>query len=369
MDTRPVVTFGEIMGRFMPAGHLRLRQAMPGSLDITFGGAEANVAVSLARLDMPARYVTALPEGPITVACLDDLRGHGVDVSGVRVLPSGRFGLYFVERGANQRPSTVTYDREGSTMSVAPASTYSWDEILGGARWLHTTGITPAISERAAEATVDAVREAARLSIPVSFDLNFRKKLWRWEPGTDPKTLAGRVVREILPYVSVLIGNEEDADDVLGIKAGETRVDAGQLDVGRYPHVAAQIAEQFPNLRKIAVTLRESLSADYNRWGAMLYDTAAAHPTFAPTVDGAYAPYEIRDIVDRVGGGDAFGAGLIRMLADDTPLGDAHDDDTSLRFAVAASCLAHSIGGDFNLSSYDEVLALANGSGSGRVIR
>jgi 2-dehydro-3-deoxygluconokinase len=364
--TKPVVTFGEIMGRFMPPGHLRLRQVMPGSLDLTFGGAEANVAVSLARLCLPARYVTALPEGPLTGACLDDLRGHGVDVSGVRVTKEGRFGLYFVERGANQRPSTVTYDREGSAISIASASTYDWDRVLEDARWLHTTGITPAISERAAEATIEAVRTASARSIPVSFDLNFRKKLWRWEAGTDPRALAGRVVREVLPHVTVLIGNEEDAEDVLGIRAGESRVDAGELDVDRYPEVARQIAREFPNLRKIAITLRESVSADFNRWGAMLYDVGSGTATFAPTTDGVYSPYEIHNIVDRVGGGDSFGAGLIRILA----AGDSDaGDETALRFAVAASCLAHSIEGDFNLSSYDEVVALATGSGSGRVIR
>ena len=369
MRKNPVVTFGEIMGRFMPPGHLRLRQAMPGSLDLTFGGAEANVAVSLARLGLPARYVTALPEGALTDACLDDLRGHGVDGSCVKVTREGRFGLYFVERGANQRPSTVTYDRDGSTISITPASSYGWDELLADARWLHTTGITPGISERAADATLGAVRVAASRSIPVSFDLNFRKKLWRWEPGTDSRSLAGRVVREMLPHVTVLIGNEEDAEDVLGIRAGESRVDAGELDVDRYPEVARHIAGDFPNLRKIAITLRESVSADYNRWGAMLYDVATGASCFAPTTDGVYTPYEIRNIVDRVGGGDSFGAGLIRMLAADDAPQDASGDETALRFAVAASCLAHSIQGDFNLSSYDEVLALANGSGSGRVIR
>lgn len=365
MNKTHVVTFGEIMGRFQPAGHLRLRQVIPGSLDLTFGGAEANVAVSVARLGIPSRFVTALPDGPLTEACLAQLRGFEVDVSGVQVTDRGRFGLYFVERGSNQRPSTVTYDRDGSSVSITRSSAYPWETLLADARWFHVTGITPAISAIAAEATMNAVKAASAAGVPVSIDLNYRKKLWRWEPGTAPRELAGRVMREILPYVDVMIGNEEDAEDVLGIRAGESSVATGRLDVARYPDVAARIAEQFSNLRKVAITLRESISADHNRWGAMLYDTASRTPTFAPMRDGEYRPFEIRDIVDRVGGGDAFGAGLIRMLAGD----EEADDASAVNFAVAASCLAHSLSGDFNLSSYDEVAALAGGSGSGRVVR
>jgi len=201
--------------------------------------------------------------------------------------------------------------------------------------------------------------------VPVSVDLNFRGKLWRWEPGTAPRALAGRVMREVLSFADVLIGNEADAEDVLGIRAGDSQVESGRLDVARYPEVAGRIAGEFPGLRKIAITLRESVSADWNRWGAMLYDTASAAACFAPEVDGAYTPFEIRDIVDRVGAGDAFGAGLIRILAGEP---DA-SDERAVSFAVAAGCLAHSIAGDFNPSTYEEVSALAGGSASGRVVR
>ena len=360
-----VVTFGEIMGRFQPPGHLRLRQVMPGAIDLTFGGAEANVAVSVARLGLPSRFVTALPDNPLTDAVIDELRGFGVDVSAIQVTKSGRFGLYFVERGANQRPSTVTYDRDGSAISITPADCYPWDEILSDARWFHVTGVTPAVSRMASDATAAALKAAARHGVPVSIDLNFRRKLWAWEPGTTPGALAGRVMRELLPYVDVLIGNEEDAEDVLGIRAGDTSVESGRLDVDRYPDVAARIAEQFPNIRTVAITLRESLSADHNKWGGMLYDCASKTASFAPTVDREYSPVEIRDIVDRIGGGDAFGAGLIRILAGD----EEATDEFAISFAVAAGCLAHSIAGDFNLSSYAEVMALVGGAGRGRVVR
>ena len=365
MTRTHVVTFGEIMGRLAAPGHLRLRQVLPGSLEFTFGGAEANVAVSVSRLGLPTRLVTALPDGPLNDACRDELRGYGVDISGIQTTESGRFGLYFVERGANQRPSSVTYDRAGSAIATAPASLYPWKDLFADARWFHTTGITPALSASAAEAVLAAVKAAHAQGITVSMDLNFRKKLWRWESGTDPKDLAGRVMREILPFVDVLIGNEGDAEDVLGIRAGGSEVESGKLEIEKYPEVAARIAEQFPNLKKVAITLRESISADHNNWGAMLYDIATTSHVFAPMREGQYRPYQIRDIVDRVGGGDAFGAGLIRILADDTD----HDDEYALSFAVAASCLAHSTSGDFNLATFDEVTALVGGSASGRVIR
>jgi len=360
-----VVTFGEVMGRLMPSGHLRLRQTMPGSFDFTFGGAEVNVAVSLSNLGMPSRFVTALPSNPVTDACMAELRSFGLDLSCVVSKPFGRFGLYYVERGAAQRPSTVTYDRDHSTISLTPESAYDWQRVFANAHWFHLTGITPAISSQAAESCLMAMKEANKRGIPVSFDLNFRKKLWRWEEGTKPNALASKVIRGLLPYVQVLIGNEEDADDVLGIKAGNSSVDSGRLEIERYPEVAQKISLEFPNIKKIAFTLRESISADNNNWGGMLYDVKSGTTSFAPMKNGLYRPWEITDIVDRVGGGDAFGAGLIRALA-----GRELTDDTDvIAFAVASSCLAHTILGDFNLATFDEVLALMKGAGSGRVVR
>ena len=362
---KTIITFGEVMGRFAPAGFLRLRQALPGPLDLTFGGAEANVAASLVQLGAKARFVTALPNHAIADACVGVFAGLGVDTSKILRTREGRLGLYFYENGANQRPSTVIYDRSHSAISLTPASAYDWPGIFEGATWLHLTGITPALSKTAAEAVLHAARAAKQAGLTVSCDLNFRKKLWSWEPGTDSKKLAGRVMREILPSVDLLIANEEDSADVLGIHAENSDVESGHLDVSKYPGVAKRIVAEFPNICQVAITLRESLSALHNNWGAMLYDTASDSSHFAPLRDGKYQPYEIKNIIDRVGGGDSFGAGLIFAL--NTPELSAPQKVVS--FAVAASCFCHSIPGDINFTSRAEVEALMKGIGSGRVQR
>jgi 2-dehydro-3-deoxygluconokinase len=360
-----IVTFGEIMARLAPPGFLRLRQALPGSLDVTFGGAEANVAVSLAMFGAKAAVVTALPDNPLADTCMATLRGLGIDTRHVLRSDVGRLGLYFLEAGANQRASRVIYDRDRSSISLTPADAYDWDTVFEGAAWLHVTGITPALSRLAADATLGAVERAKAKGMTVSCDLNFRGKLWQWDGPTSPRELAGRIMREVLPYVDVLIANEEDCGDVLDIRAGETDVHAGRLDVDRYPDVARRVVEQFADIRLVATTLRQSISASHNNWGAMLYDAAEDAAHFAPQRDGAYQPYEIRNMVDRVGGGDAFAAGLIFGMT-------AREDRSpaaALDFAVAASCLAHSVIGDFNFASRQEVEALAAGSGAGRVER
>lgn len=361
---KTIVTFGEIMGRLCPTGHKRFIQSMPGTLELTFAGAEANVAASLAVLGADTRFATVLPDHTMGDACIQTLRGIGVDTNSI--LRSGdRLGLYFVEKGANQRPSNVIYDREFSAISMAKATDFHWDSIYQGAVWMHTTGITPALSKDAFESTLAAVQAAKDAGLTVSCDLNFRNKLWRWETGTDAKTLARRCMEEILPSVDVVIANEGDAEDVLGIAAEGSDVESGQLDISRYPAVARRIVSQFPNVRQIAITLRESISASHNNWGAMFYDVATDRAHFAPESDGVYTPYQIRDIVDRVGGGDSFGAGLIFAL--NRP--ELKAPDTAIRFAVAASCLAHSIEGDFNFSTRSEVERLMGGNASGRVIR
>jgi len=362
---KTIVTFGEVMGRFAPEGVLRLRQALPGSLDLTFGGAEANVAASLAQLGAPARFVTALPQHAIADACVGFLTGLGVDTSGILRTKQGRLGLYFFENGANQRPSGVIYDRSHSSVSLTKGADYAWDSILEGAGWLHTTGITPSLSQVSAEATLHAVKAAKASGLTVSCDLNFRKKLWNWEPGTDSKALAGKTMRAILPFVDVVIANEEDAADVLNIHAEGTDVESGHLSVDHYPAVAREIAKQFPNVSQVAITLRESISASHNNWGAMLYDVKSGQAHFAPLRGGKYEAYQIRNIVDRVGGGDSFGAGLIFAL--NTP--ELSAPEKAIAFAVAASCLCHSIVGDVNFTSRAEVEALMKGSGSGRVVR
>ncbi|MDP0497326.1 MAG: sugar kinase [Verrucomicrobiota bacterium JB024] len=362
---KTVVCFGEIMGRLAPDQFYRFSQACPGKLDLTFAGAEANVAASISLLGGSSTFVSALPRHAIADACLRTLRGLGVDTTHVLRPGQGRLGLYFVETGANQRPSNVIYDRDYSSVSLTPGEDYPWAEIFAGAGWLHVSGITPALSRQAAEAVKLAAQEAKRAGVTVSCDLNFRKKLWQWEPGCKASALAQRTMREILPYVDVVIGNEEDAADVLGIHAADTDVSSGELAIDKYPQVAAGIAEQFPNVKKVAITLRESVSATHNNWGAMLYAVATRQASFAPLKDGAYCPYEIRDIVDRVGGGDSFAAGLVFALHS----GEYATDAQVIAFAVAASCLAHSIKGDFNFSSRTEVETLMGGNASGRVVR
>lgn len=362
---KTIVTFGEVMGRFAPEGVLRFRQALPGPLNLTFGGAESNVAASLAQLGAPARFVTALPQHIIADACVGFFTGLGVDTSCILRTKQGRLGLYFFENGANQRPSNVVYDRSHSSISLTKASEYAWDKIFDGAGWLHSTGITPSLSQTSAEALRHAAEAAKKKGLTVSCDLNFRKKLWNWEPGTDSRALAGKTMRGILPFVDVLIANEEDAADVLDIHAADTDVESGHLSIDAYPDVARQIAKQFPNISKVAITLRESISASHNNWGAMLYDASSDKAHFAPLRGGQYEAYQIRNIVDRVGGGDSFGAGLI--YAFNTP--ELSAPEKAIAFAVAASCLCHSIAGDVNFTSRAEVEALMKGSGSGRVVR
>lgn len=353
------------MGRLAPRGFLRFRQAMPGSLDMTFAGAEASVAASIVHLGGEAAFVTALPDHAIADACVANLKAMGVDTRHILRTKNGRLGLYFLETGANQRPSTVIYDRAGSSVSLTDAGQYPWQEIFSGAGWFHVSGITAAISSVASEAALVAVQAAHAQGATVSCDLNFRRKLWSWDKNASPSELARRTMRKILAHVDVVIGNEEDAGEVLGIHAQDTDVQSGKVANDKYPEVARQIVAQFPHVKKVAITLRESVSASHNNWGAMLYDAGEDRACFAPVREGEYRPYTITHIVDRVGGGDAFAAGLIHALL--TP--DLKAPQTAVAFAVAASCLAHSISGDYNFSSRAEVEALMHGSGSGRVVR
>lgn len=352
------------MGRLAAPDFIRLRQTR--ELDVTYAGAEASVAASICNFGGTARYVTALPKHALADATIDAVRAVGIDTQFVLRTDTGRLGLYFLETGANQRPSNVIYDRADSAVAIAPAEAYDWDAIFDGAQWLHLSGITPAISESAATATRMAAEKAQAAGCHVSIDLNFRGKLWKWNPGKESRTLAEETMRTILPFVDLVIANEEDCHDVLGIRAGQTDVHAGTLDVSRYPDVARQVIEQFPNVSRVAITLRESLSATHNRWGAMLFSADTGQPVFAPLdTGGNYCAYEIKNIVDRVGGGDSFAGGLIFALT--TP--ELSEPQTAVNYAVAASCLKHSIKGDFNFSTRQEVEALMGGSASGRVVR
>ncbi len=344
-----VVTLGEIMLRLKPEGVERFFQAP--KFEATFGGGEGNVALSLSNYGLDVRFATALPDNPIADACIRFLRGYGVDTS--QILRQGeRIGIYFLEAGANQRPSNVVYDRAHSSISTAKAEDFDWDEVFDGAGWFHITGITPALSESGAELALAAVKAAQERGVTVSCDYNFRKKLWKYG-----KT-APEVMSELVKYVDVGIANEEDCQKSLGVQLSEEDVDAavtsGQLETARYEALAKKMFETFPNLKIQAITLRESFSASHNGWSACLYNGEEFFLS---------RRYDITDIVDRVGGGDSFAAGLIYGLH----TGMAHED--ALNYAVAASCLKHSISGDVNLSTVGEVTKLMQGDGSGRVQR
>lgn len=468
-----VVTFGEIMMRIAPDGFYRLAQALPGRINAMFAGAEANVAVSIAYLGGNSEFVTALPKNAVADACLASLRGLNVETRHILRPDKGRLGIYFLESGANQRPSNVIYDRAGASVSLMNGADYPWKEIFADASWFHVTGITPALSAEAANAALTAVQAAKAAGLTVSSDLNFRKKLWKWDASVSQKELAKRTMSGILPFVDVLIANESDCADVLGIQADNTDAESGKLDTARYPDVARKVVAAFPNIQKVGITLRESFSASNNNWGAMLYQASDDKAYYGPVdVNGNYKPYSIQAIVDRVGGGDSFGAGLIYALnsggntcekktvnenADEAvfdeyyqkaievsilegfaspsriqvklgigygravklfnwmvqdqiarksvqgmpsallislqdwearkqtrnlptrlcvcsnrrenPSDDYSDPQTAIRFAAAASCLAHSIVGDFNYSTLPEVLNLMGGNVSGRVVR
>jgi len=365
--TAKFVTFGEVMMRFTPPDHLRWRQALPGAVNVTFGGSEANVAAAIAMMGGASSFVTAMPENPLAEACLANLASMGVHVGDVVRVREGRLGLYFVEAGANQRPSQVIYDRAGSSIATVDPRRFDWPRLFESADWFHVSGITPAISASAAQATLDAVEAANLAGLRVSCDLNFRKKLWTWDAqAASPAALARRVMTRVLQHVHVLIANEEDCADVLGITASNTDVERGRLDVEQYPDVARAVCEQFPAVQRVAITLRQSVSADHNNWGGVLYDGTTGLAHFAPLNDhGEYAPYPIRDIIDRVGAGDTFAAALIYALSDEK----LASPDTAIGYAVAASCLAHSIRGDFTCVTRQEVENLARGSTTGRVVR
>lgn len=352
------------MARMAAPDNMRLRQTR--TIDVTYAGAEASVSASICNFGGQARYVTALPKHALAEATVDSVRAVGVDTNSILRTDQGRLGVYFLETGANQRPSNVIYDRADSAIAITPPDQYDWESIFQGASWLHLSGITPALSENAAEATLVAAQKAKAAGAEVSIDLNFRGKLWAWSEGKSNRELAQETMRKILPFIDVVIANEEDCHDVLGIRAGDTDVHAGALDTSRYPDVARQVVAQFPNVSKVAITLRESYSASHNNWGAMLYDAQSDAASFAPLdSDGNYQSYEIKNIVDRVGGGDSFAGGLIFALT--TP--ELSEPQTAVKYAVAASCLKHSIKGDFNFSTRSEVEALMGGSASGRVVR
>jgi len=342
---KPIVTFGEIMLRLAPPGLERFLQTP--QFVATFGGGEANVAVALAQFGLPAIYVTVLPRAnPIADAAIAELRRFSVDTSCI-VRSSGRLGIYYLEGGANQRPSKVVYDRANSAIALAKPGDIDWDNVFDGAGWFHITGITPAISASAAELSAESMRNAREKGITVSCDLNYRKNLWKWGKS------AVEVMRELTRYVDIAIANEEDVQMALGIQA-EVDVHSGKLDRSQYEKLTTRVLAEYPEMKAIAITLRESHNASHNGWSACLNNR---------TEFLVSREYDITHIVDRVGGGDSFAGGLIYGLT------SLPTHQAALEFAVAASCLKHSIPGDFNRFTVDEVNALLKGGGSGRVQR
>lgn len=339
---KKVITFGEIMLRLAPEGYTRFVQA--DHYEVTYGGGEANVAVSLANFGIETAFVSKLPKHEIGQAGVNSLRHYGVNTQHI-IRGGDRVGIYYLEKGASQRPSKVIYDRAGSSIATASSSDFDWNKIFDGVDWFHFTGITPALSDELAAICLEACKIAKEKQITISCDLNYRNKLWS-------KEKAGKVMGEICKFVDVCIANEEDASDVFGIKASNTDVTTGKVDHEGYKDVAKQLVERF-GFKKVAITLRESLSANDNNWAGMLYNGS----------DFYFSKKYLMHIVDRVGGGDSFGAGLIYASLND------FDPQKAIEFAVAASCLKHSIEGDFNQVTVDEVTKLAGGDASGRVQR
>lgn len=342
-----VITFGEIMLRLSTPGYLRFSQTR--QFDATFGGGEANVAVSLANYGIDTEFVTRVPDNDIARSCVKDLRSYGVGTSNI-IWGGDRLGIYFLETGAVARPSKVVYDRAGSSIAEIEPGMVNWDEVFRGADWFHWTGITPAISAGAAAVCLEAIKAANRLGITVSCDLNYRKNLWKYG-----KT-ASEVMPELVEGCDIILGNEEDAEKVFGIKPEgfEVTMTGGDIDQNRFRSVGEKLMERFPRAKKVIVTLRGSVNANHNTWGGVLWD--GEHLYQSPR-------YDITHIVDRVGGGDSFMGGLIYGLL-------TYDNDAeALNFAVAASCLKHTVVGDYNQVSVKEVESLMKGDGSGRVSR
>jgi len=341
-----IVTFGEIMLRLAPPGFQRFTQAR--TFEIMYGGGEANVAASLANYGEAAEFVTRLPKNDLGEACLAFLRSYNVRTDHV-ARGGERLGIYFLETGAAQRASRVVYDRAGSSFATIQPGMVDWKATFDGADWFHWTGITPAVSQGAAEACREGIQVAKQMGLTVSCDMNYRAKLWKWGKS------AGEVMADLVGLCDVAIGNEEDADKVFGIQAPEADVTAGKVDADEYRYVCKELVKRFPSLKTVAITLRGSLSASHNTWSGVMWRNGEFYT--APT-------YDIIPIVDRVGSGDAFMGGLIYGLRQYTS-----DPEKALRFAVAASCLKHSLPGDFNAVTVAEVEQLMAGDASGRVSR
>jgi 2-dehydro-3-deoxygluconokinase len=352
-----ILCFGEIMGRFTPPHLLRLGQNTPGSFDFHFAGAEANVATALSHWGMDTKMVTALPDHhAIADACIRSMQGYGVDISNILRAEQGRLGLYFVEQGINQRSGQVIYDRSHSSFSLTPPDQYPWDSILAGVTHLHITGITPALSRHALESTLELVNMAKQKQVSISLDMNYRESLWTWDDSKTPLSLAKDSFRKLMPQIDLLIANELHARACLDLNIDSEISDP--FDITKNSLVCESILEAYPNLSKVALNLRHSTSSQAHEWGATLQDRSTGKTYCAPLENDVFKPYKINHVLDRVGAGDAFSAGLLFGLCQNYEIQDA------MNFAAASACLAHSIHGDLNIFTRDEIQNLANSPNS-----
>lgn len=375
---KKVVALGEIMGRFSPQGYCRFGQSMPGSLDILFAGAEASVAMSIAYLGGNASFVTALPDHAIGDACVAAVRAVGVDTRHIIRTAEGRLGLYFLEAGVNQRPGKVIYDREGSSIAITPPEAYDWEAIFRDAHWLVISGITPAISRNGLDVTVAAVDAATQRGVRVLCDFNYRGKLWRWSPPTPPRQLAIESIRRLLPQIDLLVAGADEMLELIGENQSVYFNQDSSAPEALFANAASDLQRRYPRIQQIASTYRRTTSASHHQLGGMLWQ-AAGGTDHGSQVHGSqvhWAPrsptdrttnqtYAIEQIVDRIGTGDAFTAGLLFALT--TP--ELSEPDRAIAFATAAFCLSHSIAGDFNFTTRQEIEELLSGDSSGRVQR
>ncbi len=359
------LTFGEIMLRLGPPGNKAFCQALPGRLEACFGGAEANAAVVISALGGEASFATVLPEGPIGDACLSALRSRNVGIDSIRRLKDSRMGIYFLEQGACSRPSRVIYDREHSAFALSGKGAVDWDKAMEGTGVFHVSGISPAVSRKACELTVQGLENAKKKGITISVDLNFRSKLWKWDKEKKPEVLARETMTRIVSKADILFGNEEDAQKVFGMKTKGLDLATGSLDPGEYERLVMELSRRFSGLKYIALSLRYSMDASRNLWGGLLYDVGSEVIHFHPAKEGGgFLPMEISSIVDRVGAGDAFAGGILFGLWHMRYL-----PAKALAVGVSAGALAHTFPGDWFYSNLDQVEALASGITSARIQR
>lgn len=351
------VCLGEIMVRITTPGVKKIRQSWPGDAEISFAGSESNVAMSLAIQGCPSSFVTALPKNDVAECCLGMLRNVGVDTERILRTERGRVGAYYVEGGADQRSSKVIYDREDSVFSKTGPEAYDWDKIFEGADWFHASGITPAITRTTADLVIEAVKQAKKRGLTVSWDLNYRTKLWLWDPSKSQKELAQEVTAKVLPYADVLIGNIEDSDCV-GVYTNDT--------IEHNPEFCHTLLKKYPNIKLIATILRDMPSANRDSWGGILYDAKSDKQYVAPLKNGVFAPWRVEDIVDPIGSGDAFSAALIYALKDPEIKGDLQ---FAAEYTMACSVLAQTMRGDCNYTTKAEALALLKKGSNGAVQR